>query len=74
MNAYNLRFGPATSDRQNEIYARLAPILAAIRDELNPGQATPASLDRSGANLRSAAQSAFKGMNWRDIEAHSRDQ
>ena len=74
MNAYNLRFGRATSDRQIEIYTRLVPILAAIRDELNPGQAPPTSLDRSGANLRSAAQSAFKGMDWRDLEAHSRDQ
>jgi hypothetical protein len=74
MNAYNLRFGPATSDRQKEIYTRLVPVLSAIRDELNPGQGAPTSLDRSGANLRSAAQSAFKGMDWRDIEAHSRDQ
>jgi hypothetical protein len=74
MNAYNLRFGRATSDQQIEIYTRLVPILAAIRDELGGGQAPPASLDRSGANLRSAAQSAFKGMDWRDIEAHSRDQ
>jgi hypothetical protein len=76
MNAYNLRFGPATSDRQKEIYTRLAPILTAIRDELNPepGPGNPASLDRSGANLRSAAKSAFQGMKWSDIEAHSRDQ
>ena len=27
MNAYNLRFGPAKSDRQVEIYTRLVPIL-----------------------------------------------
>jgi hypothetical protein len=74
MNAYNLRFGRATSDRQIEIYTRLVPILAAIRDELNPTQSPPTSLERSGANLRSAAQSAFKGMSWGDIEAHSRDQ
>ena len=37
MNAYNLRFGPATSDRQIEIYRRLVPLLTAIRDEMNPG-------------------------------------
>jgi hypothetical protein len=74
MNAYNLRFGRATSDRQIEIYERLVPILAAIRDELNPGQTAARSLDRSGANLRAAAKSAFGGMSWGDIEAHSREQ
>jgi hypothetical protein len=74
MNAYNLRFGPATSDRQIEIYERLAPNLAAIRDELNPGRTPPGSLDRSGEGLRAAAKSAFQGMSWGDIEAHSREQ
>lgn len=74
MNAYNLRFGPAESDRQREIYARLEPALVAIRDELSHGAAQAAPLDRSGANLRSAAQSAFRGMNWSDIEAHSKAQ
>jgi hypothetical protein len=49
-------------------------ILTAIRNELNPGQEAPGSLDRSGSNMRATAQSAFKGMNWSDIEAHSRDQ
>src|SRR5262249_17751086 len=44
MNAYNLRFGRANSDQQIGIYTRLAPILAAIRDELNPGQAPLTSL------------------------------
>jgi hypothetical protein len=74
MNAYNLRFGPATSDRQAGIYTRLVPVLIDIRDELNPGGRNPSSLDRSGEGLRSAAQSVFKGMNWGDIEAHSRNQ
>jgi hypothetical protein len=74
MNAYNLRFGPATSDRQIEIYRRLVPLLTAIRDEMNPGQAAPTSLDKSGEGLRSAAKDAFKGMTWGDLEAHSRDQ
>ncbi len=74
MNAYNLRFGPAESDRQREIYARLEPTLVAIRDEISPGAAQAPQLDRSGANLRSAAKSAFRGMNWSDIEAHSKAQ
>jgi hypothetical protein len=41
---------------------------------LNPGQAAPTSLDRSGEGLRSAAQDAFMGMSWSDLEAHSREQ
>ncbi len=74
MNAYNLRFGRATSDRQIEIYERLVPTLTAIRDELNPGRVAPGEGDRSGAGLRAAAKSAFQGMSWGDIEAHSREQ
>jgi hypothetical protein len=74
MNAYNLRFGPATSDRQIEIYGRLVPILTGLRDELNNGQPAPYTLDRSGEGLRSAAKDAFKGMSWGDLEAHSREQ
>ncbi len=44
MNAYNLRFGPAKSDRQIEIYTRLVPILAKIRDDVDSeaGRARPA--------------------------------
>ncbi len=73
MNAYNLRFGKATSDHQLEIYRRLAALLAAIRDELNPGRKPPTSMDKSGEGLKSAAKDIFQGMNWNDIEAHSRD-
>ncbi len=36
MNAHNLRFGPAMSDRQLEIYNRLVPALTAITDEPSP--------------------------------------
>jgi hypothetical protein len=73
MNAYNLRFGPAKSDRQIEIYTRLLPILARVRDEANKEQATPTSLDKSGEGLRSAAKQAFKGMRWDQLQAHSRE-
>ena len=37
MNAYNLRFGKASSDRQIEIYRQLVPQLTEIRDAMNPG-------------------------------------
>jgi hypothetical protein len=73
MNAYNLRFGPAKSERQIEIYTRLAPVLARIRDEVNVENG-PASLDRSGEGLKSAAKQAFKGMRWDQLQAHSREE
>lgn len=73
MNAYNLRFGPAASARQNEIYTRLAPALTAIRDAGRPDNAAPASLDKTGQGLSSAAKQAFKSMSWDQLEAHRRD-
>lgn len=70
MNAYNLRFGPATSDRQIEIYSRLVPAMTAIRDANQPDNAAPAALDRTGQGLSSAAKKAFKSMSWDQLEAH----
>ncbi len=74
MNAYNLRFGAATSVRQLQIYRRLVPILTGIRDQVKTEQGPPSSPDRTGERLRSAAKEAFKGMSWDQLEAHSRDQ
>ena len=74
MNSYNLRFGPAKSDRQIEIYTRLVPVLTKIRDAANSEPGSPATLDRSGAGLRSAAKETFKGMKWDQLDAHARDQ
>ena len=62
MNSHNLRFGPATSDRQVEIYTRLVPIFTAIRDQVRTAEYTPSAPDRSGEGLRSAAKQAFKPM------------
>jgi len=74
MNAYNLRFGPASSERQVQLYRRLAPVLAGLRDNVNKDRGTRSTPDRSGGGLRSAAKEAFKGMSWDQLEAHSRDQ
>jgi hypothetical protein len=74
MNAFNLRFGPATSDRQIDIYRRLVPALTAVRDAAVAAGTAPSTPDRTGAGLRSAAKAAFKGMSWNDFAAHSRDQ
>ncbi len=70
MNAYNLRFGPATSDRQVEIYSRLAPALATIRDQAIADRAAPSAPDRTGEGLKAAAKHVFKGMSWNELEAH----
>ncbi len=72
MNAYNLRFGPATSDHQLEIYTRLVPALTAIRDAPNPEKAASPEPDRTGKGLMSAAKDAFKWMSWGHLESHLR--
>jgi hypothetical protein len=74
MHAHNLRFGPATSDRQIEIYTELVPVLTAIRDDVKNDNATVSAPDRTGEALKSAAKQAFKPMSWDQLEAHSRDQ
>ncbi len=74
MNAYNLRFGRATSDHQLDIYRRLVALLSEVRDQLNPSRTPPTSLDKSGQALQSAAKDIFQGMNWSDIEAHAAKQ
>jgi len=70
MNLHNLRFGPATSERQIEIYTRLVPALKAIRDEALTEKVAPSAPDRTGEGLKSAAKQAFKWMRWDQLEAH----
>lgn len=73
MHSHNLRFGPATSDRQIEIYRGLLPLLRAIRDEAGVAVAAVATEgDRTGQSLISSARQTFKGMNWNQLEAHAR--
>ena len=74
MNSYNLRFGPATSDRQIQIYTMLVPILTAIRDQVKTVEYTPSAPDRTGEGLKAAAKEAFKPMKWDQLEAHAREQ
>jgi hypothetical protein len=76
MQTYNLRFGPATTGRQVQIYEGLAALLARVRDDVNASPPPPApgiaDADRNGKGLRSAAREAFKGMDWTQLEAHAR--
>lgn len=73
MNAFNLRFGPAKSPRQVEIYARLIPAFEAARDAAVAARTAPAApADPDGSGLRDAAKAAFKGMDWKELDAHAR--
>ncbi len=74
MNTFNLRFGRATSERQMDIYRRLAPALKTIRDQAVTASAAPQAPDRTGKGLSTAAKAAFKGMSWDELEAHSHTQ
>jgi hypothetical protein len=74
MDSYNLRFGPATSDRQIQIYTMLVPILTAIRDQVKTVEYTQSTPDRTGEGLKAAAKEAFKPMKWDQLEAHAREQ
>jgi hypothetical protein len=74
MDSYNLRFVPATTERQLEIYARRVPILTAVRDSVKTAQDLPPPPDRTGEGLKAAAREAFKPMNWENLETHARDQ
>ena len=74
MNAFNVRFGAATSERQVQIYRRLVPALKAVRDAAVASAVMPSNPDRTGERLRAAAKSAFKGMTWDELDAHSHSQ
>jgi hypothetical protein len=79
MHAYNLRFAPAKTVRQREIYQQLFPVLDRLRDGATGGsgvagqvqQATEGALAAAGDAagkaknaLGSAASSLFQGMGW----------
>ena len=70
MQAYNLRFGPATTPRQREVYDLLYPKLVAVRSEVAPalgGAAAPATTPPAGPE-GAAAGEVFSGMTARDLK------
>lgn len=76
MQAYNLRFGPAMTARQVQIYRTLVTLLQGVHGELGastPAPSSPEIADKDGKGLQSAAREAFKGMSWPQLEAHSRE-
>ena len=55
------------------MYRDLLPILTSLRDSINTEGASPTPPDKSGDNLKAAANGAFRGMRWDQIEAHRKN-
>jgi hypothetical protein len=85
MQTYNLRFGPATTARQVQVYKNLAGLLQTVRNDLgaapNAGAGAAAAAAPAppppdpalrGKNLPGAAKDAFGKMGWPQLEAHAR--
>lgn len=72
MQAFNLRFGPATTPDQVALYAELGRLLPQVLEQLSKSPPPDAPPSASKSDMPSAAREAFKGMNWKDLEAHSR--
>jgi hypothetical protein len=64
MNAFNLRFGPATTPEQREVYESLYPKLVDLRKEVAPALA-PTSSSRTTGN---EAGDFFSGMTYEDLK------
>lgn len=63
MNAFNLRFGAATTPRQREVYTALYPSLDALRDQIAPALAAAAPRRTLGG----AVQDFFSWMSFGDL-------
>ena len=72
MQSYNLRFGPATTDRQVRIYETLAARLEAVLNTVNDVPPPPPGPTGPKA-LADAARGAFHGMDWPQLEQHAKD-
>ena len=73
MNAYNLRFGPATTDRQVAMYRDLLPILTSLRDSINTDGASPTPARPHGRGPQVGGEGGVRGMDWSQIEAQRRN-
>lgn len=71
IQVYNLRFGPAATERQVRIYESLAAKLKDVLKAMNTAPA-PAVTENAG-DLPGAAKGAFKGMKWEQLEAHAKE-
>jgi hypothetical protein len=66
MNTFNLRFGPATSVRQREVYDILYPKLVKLRSDIAPALASAPS--PSSGPSDSDAGELFSGMSTQDLK------
>jgi hypothetical protein len=64
MNAFNLRFGPADTLRQRQIYDSLYPKLDTLRDQIAPLLATTSPTKPEG----NEAGEFFSGMSYEDLQ------
>lgn len=69
MNAFNLKFGPAQTDRQRLIYRQLAPILEQLAQDIGKNLPPPPN---DTADLSESARQVFRNFSWQDLDAHAR--
>jgi hypothetical protein len=73
MRTFNLRFAPAESDRQRDIYAALVPMLEQVlvdtsgRGLAEAKQYRPPQSDAKAKPLAPAARQVFKDMSWQNL-------
>jgi hypothetical protein len=67
MNAFNLRFGVATTPRQREVFNGLYRQLVQLRDEVNPPGGITASVANAPEAMSSWVQGFFSGMSYDDL-------
>ena len=67
MQAYNLRFGPATTPRQREVYDSLYPKLVSLRSQVAPALAGSRPTPAAGPDS-SEAPEVFSGMSAQDLK------
>jgi hypothetical protein len=65
MNAFNLRFGPATTPKQKEVYDSLYPKLVDLRNQIAPALAAIAAAPASGGT---EPGEFFNGMSYQDLQ------
>ena len=65
MNAFNLRFGPATTPKQKEVYDSLYPKLVDLRNQVAPALAAASA---ATANVGTEPGEFFSGMSYQDLQ------
>jgi len=64
MNAFNLRFGSATTPKQKEVYDSLYPKLVDLRNQIAPALAATSAATASGGT---EPGEFFSGMSYQDL-------